>query len=57
MRSPTLKNELPDALGAGTLRRGARAGPRAITIGRPLYLDKLVDELAKVRPMDKILRT
>ena len=40
---------------------GSVCGVRVETIGDPLmqnirYLDKLVDELAKGRPMDKILR-
>ena len=44
-----------------TLIKGVVCGVRVETIGDPLmqnirYLDKLVDELAKGRPMDKILR-
>jgi hypothetical protein len=54
--------EAPQLNPARTLITGTICGVRIETIAEPLmreirYLDKLVDELAKGRPLEKILRT
>ena len=58
----TFFKEAPRLNPARTLIKGVVCGVRVEEIEDPLmrevrYLDKLIDELAKGKPMDKILRT
>jgi hypothetical protein len=58
----TFFNEAPELNPARTLIKGVVCGVRVEDIEDPLmrevrYLDKLIDELAKGKPMEKILRT
>lgn len=58
----TFFKEAPKPNAARTLIKGVVCGVRVEDVQDPLmreirYLDKLVDELAKGRPMEKILRT
>ncbi len=58
----TFFNEAPKPNPARTLITGVVCGVRVEDIADPImreirYLDKLVDELAKGRPLEKILRT
>jgi len=58
----TFFNEAPRLNPSRTLIKGVICGVRIEEIEDPLmreirYLDKLVDELAKGKPMEKILRT
>ena len=58
----TFFKEAPKLNPARTLIKGVICGVRVEEIQDPLmreirYLDKLIDELAKGKPMDKILRT